>query len=91
MAGTSDPVELAAGSLNVALAPVVGGSVAAFRHGAIDVMRPLSERDARPGKVLGVAIEIDIIPFRERGGNDRVQRVLVAIRDFRHFRLEIGP
>jgi len=65
MAGTSDPVELAAGALNVTLAPAIGGSLAAFRHGAIDLMRPLSARDAGPGNVLGVAM-FPMVPYANR-------------------------
>lgn len=65
MGGTSDTVELASGALSMVLAPAIGGSVAVFRRGVIDVMRPLSGRDGRPGDVLGVAM-FPMIPYANR-------------------------
>ncbi len=65
MAGTSDPVHLTAGVMSVDLVPAVGGSVAAFRHGDTDVMRPLSAEDAAVGNVLGVAM-FSMVPYANR-------------------------
>lgn len=41
MAATSEPLVLAAGDLEVLLAPPIGGSMAAFRRNGVDLMRPL--------------------------------------------------
>lgn len=65
MGETSDLLELAAGALKVSLAAAVGGSVAGFRHGVTEVMRPFSEKDAAQGNVLGVAM-FPMVPYANR-------------------------
>ena len=65
MAGTSDLLRLAAGALTADLVPTIGGSLAAFRAGGTDVMRPLSAADLAAGNVLGVAM-FPMIPYANR-------------------------
>ena len=65
MAGTSDLLRLAAGALTADLVPAIGGSLAAFRVGDTDVMRPLSAADLAAGNVLGVAM-FPMIPYANR-------------------------
>ena len=45
--------------LSVGLVPGIGGSVAWFRKGAADLMRPLSDADRARGDVLGVSMLVD--------------------------------
>lgn len=49
-------IELHAGYLTLGLVPALGGSVARFRSGTTDLMRPLSPEARRRGDVLGVAM-----------------------------------
>ncbi|MBI4924277.1 MAG: aldose 1-epimerase [Devosia nanyangense] len=65
MAAASDLVELRAGDLALDLAPAIGGSVASFRLGGIDLMRPLSASDRSSGNVLGVAM-FPMLPYANR-------------------------
>ena len=65
MAGTSDRLHLAAGALGVDLVPRVGGSMAAFRHGMTDLLRPLSAADDVAGNGLGVAM-FPMVPYANR-------------------------
>jgi aldose 1-epimerase len=58
-------IELAAGDLTLTLAPKIGGSIAAFRKGGIDIMRPLSPERAAKGDVLGVA-SFPMLPYANR-------------------------
>lgn len=51
--------------LSVGLVPGIGGSVAWFRKGATDLMRPLSEADRARGDVLGVSM-FPMIPYANR-------------------------
>jgi len=69
MAGISDGLTLNAGQLGLELVPHIGGSIAAFRLGEVDILRPLSAADRAAGNVLGVA-SFPMIPFANRiGGN----------------------
>jgi aldose 1-epimerase len=82
MAGTSDIVYLAAGALTADLVPAIGGSLAAFRRGDTDVMRPLSATDLDTGNVLGVAM-FPMVPYANRIAGDAFdfggkRRVFVA-------------
>jgi aldose 1-epimerase len=65
MVKASETVELAAGPLTLTLAPGIGGSVATFRHGETDIMRPLSLADAEAGNVLGTAM-FPMVPYANR-------------------------
>lgn len=65
MGETFDLVLLKAGSLTADLVPGIGGSLAAFRHGDTDLMRPLSKADHIAGNVLGVAM-FPMIPYANR-------------------------
>jgi aldose 1-epimerase len=51
MAAISEPglIELASGSLAVGIVPAIGGSLAYFRAGGVDLMRPLSDADRQAG------------------------------------------
>lgn len=64
MAGTSE-IQLAAGGLELDLVPAIGGSVASFRLGGIELMRPLSAADRAAGNVLGVAM-FPMTPYANR-------------------------
>lgn len=57
--------ELHCGDLSIGLAPEIGGSVAFFRKGGTDVMRPLSDDDRAAGNVLGVAM-FPMVPYANR-------------------------
>ena len=57
--------ELKSGDLTVGLVPELGGSVAYFRKGDADLMRPLSDADRGRGDVLGVAM-FPMIPYANR-------------------------
>lgn len=66
MAAISDTaIELAAGELSVGLVPTIGGSMAWFRDGGTDLMRPLSAADRASGNVLGVAM-FPMVPYANR-------------------------
>ena len=65
MAGISETLHLACGPLTVELEPAIGGSVGAFRHGATDLLRPLSAGDRATGNVLGVAM-FPMLPYANR-------------------------
>lgn len=65
MAAISELLELCAGTLTLDLAPGIGGSVAAFRIGGDDLMRPLSAGDRATGNVLGVAM-FPMMPYANR-------------------------
>jgi aldose 1-epimerase len=65
MAAASDGLSLIAGELTLDLAPAIGGSVASFRLGGIDLMRPLSAADRAAGNVLGVAM-FPMVPYANR-------------------------
>ena len=58
-------IELLAGLLRVGLTPEIGGSVAYFRTGDVDLMRPLSAESKARGDVLGVAM-FPMIPYANR-------------------------
>ncbi len=58
-------IELTAGSLSLGLVPEIGGSVAYFRSGGVDLMRPLSEPDRQAGNVLGTAM-FPMLPYANR-------------------------
>jgi aldose 1-epimerase len=57
--------EIGSGDLALGLVPEIGGSVAYFRKGGADLMRPLSEADRARGDVLGVAM-FPMIPYANR-------------------------
>ncbi len=57
--------ELRNGDLTVGLVPEIGGSVAYFRKGTADLMRPLSDADRARGDVLGVGM-FPMVPFANR-------------------------
>ncbi|MCX5568909.1 aldose 1-epimerase [Kaistia nematophila] len=63
-------IELAAGDLTLVLAPEIGGSIAAFRKGGIDVMRALTPERAAKGDVLGVA-SFPMLPYANRIDGNR--------------------
>jgi aldose 1-epimerase len=58
-------IELRSRDLTLGLAPEIGGSVAYFRKGGTDVMRPLSAADRDRSEVLGAAI-FPMIPYANR-------------------------
>jgi len=58
-------LEIRAGELSVGLVPEIGGSMAYFRRGGIDLMRPLSAEALRSGNVLGVAM-FPMLPYVNR-------------------------
>lgn len=58
-------IELTAGELSLGLVPEIGGSLAFFRRGGIDLMRPLSGQDRAAGSVLGVAM-FPMVPYANR-------------------------
>lgn len=62
-------IELSAGDLTLGLVPAIGGSVAFFRKGGIDLMRPLSEANHRAANVLGVAM-FPMLPYANRIANN---------------------
>jgi aldose 1-epimerase len=63
-------VRLAAGEVEVGLAPGIGGSVAWLRWQGRDLMRPLSEADLAAGNVLGAAC-FPMLPYANRiAGNE---------------------
>ena len=70
MAGTSEPFSLGAGELGLDLVPAIGGSVASFRLGDIELMRPLSAADRVAGNVLGVAM-FPMTPYANRIAGNR--------------------
>ena len=58
-------IELRAGALSLGIVPDIGGSVAFFRVGRTDVMRPLSGTDRGSGDVLGTAM-FPMVPYANR-------------------------
>lgn len=62
--------ELSAGPLSIGLAPAIGGSLSYFRHGAVDLMRPLSQGDLESGNVLGAAM-FPMLPYANRIAGNR--------------------
>src|SRR4051794_1086924 len=58
-------VRIAAGALEVELAPEVGGSLASLRWQGREVMRPFSTADQAAGNVLGVAC-FPMLPYANR-------------------------
>jgi len=69
MTAISDGLVLNAGELSLELVPHLGGSIAAFRLGGIDVLRPLSAADRAAGNLLGM-VSFPMVPFANRiGGN----------------------
>src|SRR5712691_10525299 len=63
-------LEIRAGELNVRLVPEIGGSVAYFRRGTVDLMRPLSADALRAANVLGMAM-FPMVPYANRiAGNE---------------------
>jgi len=69
MTEISDSLMLNAGQLSLELVPRLGGSIAAFRLGGINVLRPLSAADRAAGNLLGMA-SFPMVPFANRiGGN----------------------
>ena len=58
-------IELRAGILSLGLVPEMGGSVAHFRVGRTDLMRPLSDDDRVRGDVLGTAM-FPMVPYANR-------------------------
>jgi aldose 1-epimerase len=62
---TKTVIEFAAGRLTLGLVPAIGGSVAYFRSGTIDLMRPLSAEARRRGDVFGVAM-FPMVPYANR-------------------------
>jgi aldose 1-epimerase len=58
-------IELRAGDLAVDVVPEIGGSIAAFRLGGVDVMRALSDADLAAGNVLGTA-SFPMVPYANR-------------------------
>jgi aldose 1-epimerase len=57
--------ELRNGELSAGLAPDIGGSLAYFRKGNADLLRPLSDADRARGDVLGAAM-FPMIPYANR-------------------------
>jgi aldose 1-epimerase len=57
--------EIRSGELSLGLVPEIGGSVAYFRKGGADLMRPLADADRERGDVLGVAM-FPMIPYANR-------------------------
>ncbi len=62
-------IELKNGPLAIGLAPEIGGSLAYFKLGGVDVMRPLSQADERAANVLGVAM-FPMVPYANRIANN---------------------
>lgn len=62
-------IELCAGDLTLGLVPAMGGSVAYFRSGTLDLMRPLSTESHRRGDVFGVAM-FPMVPYANRIANN---------------------
>jgi len=58
-------LQIQAGKLSVGVVPDIGGSLAYFRCGAVDLMRPLSAQMQRTGNVLGVAM-FPMVPYANR-------------------------
>jgi aldose 1-epimerase len=58
-------IELWAENLTSGLEPAIGGSVAYFRRGTPDLMRPLSPEAQRQGDVLGAAM-FPMVPYANR-------------------------
>ena len=58
-------IALTSGELSLGLAPEIGGSVAYFRSGSVDLMRPLSDGDLQAGNVLGTAM-FPMVPYANR-------------------------
>jgi aldose 1-epimerase len=58
-------IELTAGELVLGLVPEIGGSIACFRAGGVDLMRPLSAEAERDRDVLGVA-SFPMLPYANR-------------------------
>ncbi|MDR3472483.1 MAG: aldose 1-epimerase [Devosia sp.] len=58
-------IELTAGDLSLGIVPEIGGSLAYFRHGGVDLMRRLSAADQAAGNVLGVAM-FPMVPYANR-------------------------
>jgi aldose 1-epimerase len=65
MAGISEVLELTAGELSLGIVPEIGGSLAYFRYGSVDLMRPLSEAHLKSVNVLGVAM-FPMVPYANR-------------------------
>lgn len=67
MAAISEPevLRLDAGLLSVGLVPEIGGSLAFFRMGGVDVMRTLTDERRRARDVLGVAM-FPMVPYANR-------------------------
>jgi aldose 1-epimerase len=57
--------EIGSGDLSLGLAPGIGGSVAWFRQGDVDLMRPLSEADRATRSVVGAAM-FPMAPYANR-------------------------
>lgn len=80
MAATSELYRLSSGELSLDLVPSIGGSLAAFRRGRTDILRPLSKADLAAGNVLGTAM-FPMVPYANRiSGNafqfrDKIYRV----------------
>ena len=58
-------VQLSAGDLVLTLVPELGGSIATFTKGGVDIMRPLSAEAEEERNVLGVA-SFPMIPYANR-------------------------
>jgi aldose 1-epimerase len=66
----SDVIALSAADLAIGLVPGIGGSLAYFRKGGVDLMRPLSPADLAAANVLGVAM-FPMVPYANRiAGNE---------------------
>jgi aldose 1-epimerase len=61
----AEVIDCKAGELALGLVPGIGGSVAYFRCGGVDLMRPLSEADRAAKNVLGVAM-FPMVPYANR-------------------------
>ena len=59
---SDEVMQLSAGELAIGLVPGIGGSLAYFRKGGVDLMRPLSPADLAAGNVLGVAM-FPMVPY----------------------------
>jgi aldose 1-epimerase len=62
---------LQAGSLAVDLAPEAGGSIAGFRVGEVDLLRPMSRTDRESGRGNNAAA-YPLVPFSNRIANGRL-------------------
>jgi aldose 1-epimerase len=62
---SDEVMQLSAGELAIGLVPGIGGSLAYFRKGGVDLMRPLSPADLAAGNVLGVAM-FPMVPYANR-------------------------